>query len=105
MGRSPIRSDHAGNGPRTMILRKFASHRITGEGVQTLPCLGLKDVDAHGSTLLRATSGRAARSGSATARPSPLACPFSKPHLRQEPWWFLPNERLESPRLPEWMKS
>jgi len=36
-------------------------------------------------TLLRATSGRAARSGSATARPSPLACPFSKPHPRQQP--------------------
>src|SRR5262249_14728747 len=62
-------------------------------------------LDTRGSTLLRATSGRAARSGSATARPSPLACPFSKPHPRQEPWWFLPNERLESPRSPEWMKS
>jgi RNA-directed DNA polymerase len=23
---------------------------------------------------------------------------------RQEPWWFPPNERLESPSLPEWMK-
>src|SRR6516164_10012863 len=44
MGRRHIRSDHPGNGPRTMILRKFASHQITGEGVQTLPCLGLKDV-------------------------------------------------------------
>src|SRR6516165_1262888 len=52
-------------------------------------------LDTRGSTLLRATSGRAARSGSATARPSPLACPFSKPHPRQEPWWFLPNERLK----------
>src|SRR5262249_38650268 len=43
-----IRSDHPGNGPRTMILRKFAPHQITGEGMQTLPCLGLKDVDLHG---------------------------------------------------------
>jgi hypothetical protein len=25
---------------------------------------------------------------------------FSKPHPRQEPWWFLPNERLKSPSCP-----
>jgi hypothetical protein len=33
-----------------------------------------------------------------------MSCPFSKPHPRQEPWWFPPNERLESPSLLEWMK-
>src|SRR6266446_6334752 len=34
--------------------------------------------------------------------PLPIARPFSKPHPRQEPWWFPPNERLES--LLKWMK-
>ena len=33
-----------------------------------------------------------------------FTCPFSKPHPREEPWWFPPNERLESPSLLEWMK-
>ena len=69
---------------------------------------GLSPRDQATSPILRSRlllAGRAARSGSATARPSHLACPFSKPHPRQEPWWFLPNERLESTSLPEWMKS
>ena len=36
-----------------------------------------------------------------TCTPLPIACPFSKPHPRQEPWWLLPNERLESPSFLE----
>jgi hypothetical protein len=36
--------------------------------------------------------------------PLPIACLLSKPHPRQDPWWFAPNERLESPSLLEWMK-
>jgi hypothetical protein len=27
-----------------------------------------------------------------------------QPEPRQEPWWFPPNERLESPSLLEWVK-
>ena len=42
MGRRHIRSDHPGNGPRTMILWKFASHQITGEGVQPFLVSNLK---------------------------------------------------------------
>src|SRR5262249_13550003 len=41
-GEETFRSDHPGNGPRTMILRKFAAHQITGEGVQTLLVSDLK---------------------------------------------------------------
>jgi transposase len=29
----------------------------------------------------------------------PIACPFSRPRRRQEPWWFAPNERLELTKL------
>src|SRR6516225_2631274 len=51
MGRRPIRSDHPGNGPRTMILRKFAPRWITGERVQAFSRLGLENVDAHALSL------------------------------------------------------
>src|SRR6516162_11288901 len=51
MGRRLVRPNHASNGPGTMFLREFASHRITGEGVQLISCLGLKDIDAHDSVL------------------------------------------------------
>src|SRR6516225_8403237 len=107
----------ANDGVDTRALQHFMGHRksctrcaIYRAQLRPLRWVleGLSPRDQATSPILRSRlllAGRAARSGSATARPSHLACPFSKPHPRQEPWWFLPNEPLESPSLPEWMKS
>jgi hypothetical protein len=45
-----------------------------------------------------------ASAGGKWAQTAAIACLLSKPHLRQDWWWFAPNERLESPSLHEWMK-
>src|SRR6516165_11163143 len=107
----------ANDGVDTRALQHFMGHRNLMHTVRDIPSsaptasMGSRRIeprDQATSPILRSRlllAGRAARSGSATARPSHLACPLSKPHPRQEPWWFLPNERLESPSLPEWVTS
>src|SRR5713226_821793 len=57
MGRNPVRADHAGNSPGTVVRREFAPHWVAGKGAQRLPCLGLEDIEAHGLAFLRSTSG------------------------------------------------
>ena len=51
MRRSAILSDDAGYGPRTMLLGELFAARVPCKGVQLLPGLRLKNVDAHGSVL------------------------------------------------------
>src|SRR5262249_45813562 len=105
------------DGVDTRALQHLMGHRNIMHTVPDIPSAAptasiasgrIEPRDQATSQILRSRlllAGRATRSGSATARPSHLACPFSKPHPRQEPWWFLPNERLESPSCPGGMKS
>src|SRR5262249_16042095 len=47
MRRSPVRADDTDRCPRSVILRKLASHWIAREGAEPCSCLRFEDVDSH----------------------------------------------------------
>src|SRR5215468_4875626 len=49
--RSVIRTDRAGGGPGTMVLREFAAHEVACEGPQISPRFRLENINSHGLTL------------------------------------------------------
>jgi hypothetical protein len=86
----------------------FEALRSGGEHELRLTCYGVSDAELVTAVNTEIGMGfvpiarvilKFFRHGHALHCPSPLACPFSKPHPRLEPWRFPPNERLGITKL------